>query len=930
MPSLAFCLLTGLGLCGQVISQSYSNSTVVDDGSVTVQWLGKKPAYNPGTTFGVPWPRGKYAASATTFSISSGDGNQIPSESWITGYWSDGSVKWTAHATTAGALADEYTVNAFSKDSRTSESVPSTNLTVADSSDAIEIDTGKISVMFPKAGSILVQEIKTPNGQVVGQHGRLILRSQSAVFDDEDGKGQPLIHYFNFESKIHNITVSNHNLARALVTVRGDHQQISVGNSSTSAPEHKNWLPFVIRFYLYAGSESIRIVHSLIFDGVPETDFVRGIGLRFDVPLGDEYYDRHIRIAGVDGGMLNEAVQGITGLRRDPGEAVRMAQYEGKKTPALDTWDSRVSSRLNRIPTWNDYSLTQMSSDGFILKKRTQAGQSWINIPGGTRAGGLAYLGGATKGGLAVGLRDFWKQYPSQLDISNAATDLGSITMWLYSPSAQPLDTRRFHNGLGEQDYADQLDALEITYEDWEGGYDTPYGVAKTSELFLFGFENTPGSDTLATLTEYINSPPVLVADRDHIARSEALGTYWQHPKNSSASAQIIEDHLNFLTDFYQGQVEQRRWYGFFDHGDVMHTYDVDRHEWRYDVGGYAWDNSELSPNLFFWNQFLRTGQADLYRFVEAHTRHTGETDVYHLGPWKGLGTRHGVLHWSDSSKQIRISQPQYRKAFYYLTGGDERVGDLLTEVLDAEKAFLVVDPRRKVRPSNITYVADPEALLIDVGLDWSGQAAAWLIEWERRGPRWQEAKSKLFETMKGIANLKNGFVTGEALYNLYNGTISPPSQDPNNEGVVSVSHLTAVFGLVEVIAELTTHLGDDFPADFEEAWLDYCYYFGATQAEQQARYGKAFGELNLYQGHSRLTAFAANKLGNATLAARAWNEFYNTDGFGPDAPWRNERIDGSKVLSPVDEAAWVSTNDVGQYGLAAIDNLALIGDALP
>jgi hypothetical protein len=445
------------------------------------------------------------------------------------------------------------------------------------------------------------------------------------VFDDEDKQGQPVTDFLNFESNIDNVTVSRGNTARALVTVRGDHRQVNAGNSS--APSHKDWLPFVVRFYPYADSESIRIVHSLIYDGAP--------------------------------------ARGITGLRRDPGQAVRTAQYQGKKTPALDTWDTRVSSRLKWIPTWNDYSLTQLSSDGFTLKKRTKAGQSWINIPGSTRAGGLAYLGGATKGGLALGLRNFWKQYPSQLDISNAATDVGSITVWLYSPAARPLDTRPFHDGLGEEKFADQLDALEITYEDWEGGYDSPHGIAKTSELFLFGFESTPESDTLAALTEYIDSPAVLVADRDHIAKSEALGTYWQSPKNSSASSQTIENNLNFLTKFYQGQVTQRKWYGFWDHGDVMHTYDADRHEWRHDVGGYAWDNSELSPNLFFWNQFLRTGQTDLYRFAEAHTRHTGETDVYHLGPWKGLGTRHGVLHWSDSSKQIRISQPQYRKVFY-------------------------------------------------------------------------------------------------------------------------------------------------------------------------------------------------------------------------------------------------------------------------
>ena len=36
------------------------------------------------------------------------------------------------------------------------------------------------------------------------------------------------------------------------------------------------------------------------------------------------------------------------------------------------------------------------------------------------------------------------------------------------------------------------------------------------------------------------------------------------------------------------------------------------------------------------------------------------------------------------------------------------------------------------------------------------------------------------------------------------------------------------------------------------------------------------------------------------------------------------------QTMRPVDEVATVSTNDAAQYGLAAIQNLALIGDRLP
>ncbi|KAI1372407.1 hypothetical protein F4677DRAFT_449525 [Hypoxylon crocopeplum] len=918
------------GLFKIASAQNYPNSSSSED-IVSVRWIGDTPALNTGTTFGLPWARGKYPANTTTFVARGGESDgQVPLQSWVTAYWPDDSIKWTAHAIgSSEAVYEEYRITASttgsSNTTRDSNPSSSTGLTVNESEDSIVVDTGKITATFPKSGNVLVSEIKASAGKVVGQNGRLILRSQSGVIDDEDSETQPSIDKFQFESNIEETTVEydEDSSVRALVTVRGKHQATS--------GSHDEWLPFVLRFYLYSDSDAIRIVHTLVFDGKADQDFVTGIGIRFEIPLtSEELYNRHIRLAGLDGGLLHEAVQGITGLRRDPGEEVRTAQFSGEETPDITTWDTRVSSRMQWIPAWNDYSLTQLSPDGFGLKKRTKAGQSWVKIPGGTRAGGLAYLGGATHGGLAIALRDFWKRYPTSLDISNAASDVGQITLWLYSPSGEPMDLRPFHDGLGEDTYDEQLDALEITYEDYEGGYDTPYGVARTNEIYIFPFDKTPSADTLAALTGHANEPPALAAEPEYIQQTKAVGSYWATiPDNSSEAARTIETHLDFLIKYYEGQITQRRWYGFWDHGDIMHTYDTDRHTWRYDIGGYAWDNSELSPNLFFWNYFLRTGRADVYRFAEAHARHTGEVDVYHIGPFKGFGTRHGVQHWGDSSKQIRVSTPIYRQVFYYLSGGDERVGELLHELMDAEQAFLTVDPRRKVRQDNGTYVIDPTALDLDLGLDWSGLASTWLLEWERRGPQWEEARSKLNTTMHSITNLTNGFVTGLGLYNLYTGVIAPPATDPENLGNVTVSHLSASFGLPEIISQLGDYLGDDMPAGFESAWLDYCYYYGAGSAAQAARYGVSFGSLSLKQGHSRLTAYAARKLGNSTLAARAWNEFLNTDGFAPSLPWSSEVLNGSQVLVPVDEAAWISTNDAALYGLAAIENLAQVGYAL-
>jgi hypothetical protein len=117
----------------------------------------------------------------------------------------------------------------------------------------------------------------------------------------------------------------------------------------------------------------------------------------------------------------------------------------------------------------------------------------------------------------------------------------------------------------------------------------------------------------------------------------------------------------------------------------------------------------------------------------------------------------------------------------------------------------------------------------------------------------------------------------------------------------------------------------------FKAAWLDYCRYFNATKTQQAARYGSNFGTLLLFQGHSRLDAYAAVQAGDDTLADRAWSKFYNSDGYIETATtWQTVDLTGPDVLVPGGEAAWVSSNSTAQYGLAAIQNLALVGDRMP
>lgn len=862
-----------------------------------VRWLdGVAPAVQPGATWGMPWPRGRHTKE-TLFTLRDSGGSAHPLQSWPLAYWPDGSLKWTAHALPAGAQP------ATGAQVEPGTPVAGTRLSVRETAESIEIDTGVIVARLARAGTVLVPSVQ--------REGREILRGGRLVALRQNGPEATGVTELQ-SGEIGNVTLEQNGPVRAVVRFEGRH---------ATANDGRRWLPFVVRLYFYAGGEAMRVVHTFVHDGDERQEFIRGLGLRFEVPLRGELHDRHVRFSGEGAGLFGEAVRTATGLRRDPGEAVRAAQFAGMATPPIASWDPRAGKRMHLVPAFGDWSLFQSSADGFEIHKRTADGCSWLTAARGQRAGGMGYIG-TPAGGAAFGIRNFWQSYPAELAIAGAAGEAAEVTAWLWSPRAGAMDLRGYRDGAEMDTYAEQLEGLEITYEDYEPGFDRPEGVARTSELFVWALAATPARSRLAELAEVVRTPPVLTTTPEYLHACGVFGGLWAPADRSTPARAALEERLDWAFAFYDGQREQRRWYGFWNYGDVMHTYDTDRHEWRYDVGGFAWDNSELSTDIWLWLHFLRTGRAEVFRFAEAMTRHTGEVDVHHIGRFAPLGSRHNVLHWGCSAKQLRISTATNRRYYYFLTG-DERVGELLREQVEAVRALATVQANRKVAPDRVT-AADPNAkeVYAGFGTDWGAVAGAWLTEWERTGDT--RVRERLLASMRTIGAQPRGFFTGGARLDLATGAFAPAENDR-----IMVSHLSAVFGLVEVCAELVQLL--DEPG-FRQAWLDYCTLYNAPAAEQEQRLGQKLRGTNLRQGHSRLTAFAARFQGDRALAQRAWREFYEGErgDTGLSRMPEVRRIDGPDVLRPVDEAAWVSTNGTAQWGLAAIQCLALVGDALP
>jgi len=846
-------------------------------------WLdGAPPKQFEGVTLGVPWPRGalKKNAALTT--------GAAASQAWPIAYWPDGSVKWTAHAVGAGVEAQSLPLTAGKAQSGAAP------ISVSDAGGAIVISTGDHKWRIAKSGQTLILDAQV-KGRAALTNAALTLKLQNRP-DIEEGD----LHETTLTGDITSATVEQSGPVRAVVRVEG-----------VFKGEGRELLPFTLRLYGYAGGRSLRAVFSFIYNAEADKDFIRGLGLTAQVPLTDELYNRHVRFSGENRGVWGEAVRPLTGLRRQVGREAADAQINGRFV-AYEQMAKQVQDGLKWIPPWGDFTLSQANADGYRIRKRTVPGHAWIDAAGDKRATGLAYIGGS-QGGAALGLANFWQTAPTQLDVRGAATDTATLTAWMWSPEAPAMDMRTYRPVWGMDTHEKEIEGLNITYEDYEKGYDTAYGTAHRSELMIYAFEATPARADFAEMAENLSKTPRLTVSPARIKAAGVFG-YWSLPDTSTPTRAAIENRLTYDLEYYLKQIEQHRWYGFWNYGDVMHTYDSDRHVWRYDIGGFAWDNSELSTDMALWMGYIRTGRADFFRMAEAMTCHTGEVDVYHYGELRGMGTRHGVQHFSDSSKQQRVSNAAYRRYYYYLTA-DERCGDLMRSLNDSDLALKVVDIVRKVRTETNPFVGG-DNVEMSFGTMWGSIISAWLTEWERSGDtQWRD---RIVRGMVSIAKLKYGWFAGSEAYDIKTQTFVGKGDK------LSFSHLNGVFGVFEMHAELLELV--DVP-EYRKTWTDYCQQYNAPIEETAAFLGleKIPTARNLEEGHSRFTAFAAVERNNKALAIRAWHELLGHINLSPEPAV----IEGPEVLHKTIEDPTISTNGVAQWILAAIADLALIGDYL-
>jgi hypothetical protein len=804
----------------------------------------------------------------TSFRLSA-PGKELPLQTWPLASWPDGSIKWSGFATVVPAgLAGPMSLS-------TGSPAISPALKVTNSGKSIVVDTGELQCAIPSADGSNLVESMTIEGRRIAGAAELVCILQSGP----DGSADEVRPREKFISLVKKVTVEQSGPVRAVVKFEGVHKGATSG---------REWLPFHVRLYFYAGETSVRMVHTIFFDGDQEKDFVHGLGVTFAVPLREEIQNRHVRFSGEGDGLWSEPIQPLIG-RSGPtrivtdasGNDAYPAQLAGLRVPNRAQMNRQGLNMVNNWAVWDDFKLVQLNPDGFTIQKRTNPQSTWLFSAAGKRASGLAFVGDVT-GGLGVSVKNFWQSYPAELQVQNASSPAAQLTAWVWSPEAAAMDLRH---------YDTKAHGLEASYEDVQPGDSTPFGIARTSELTLWPAGSVPAKAASAAMARTGTHAPMPVASPQYYHDVRAFGL-WSVRDTSTPFRATIESGLDATLNLYAGQVDQRNWYGFWNYGDVVHSFDRERHVWRYDLGGMAWDNSELGTDTWLWTSFLRTGRSDIFRMAEAMTRHTGEVDSYHFGPMAGLGTRHGVSHWGDGAKEARIGQAGFRRFYYYLTG-DERTGDVMREAMQAEKSIIAYDPMREAdppRPGDEKFVARVRS-----GPDWLAIAGNWMTEWERTGDtRWRD---KILAGMRSMEAMPHGFRTGR---NLLMGFDPATGVLTARDITLGKYNLSTIMGGAELMAELNMSIDDP---QWKKIWTAFCADSGEVIS---------LGKMQAY-------AYSVNR--DPTLAQSAVASLHGVRG-------RFGRADPPNALAPMEDGT--DTNGSSQNSLNAIAVLELCADALP
>ncbi len=820
--------------------------------------------------FGGYWPRG--TVYTDSFRMTDIKGDPVPLQSETAARWPDGSVKWSRHIVSADRLGQSGILTP-------GEVFQARGLQISESGDAWKIEGSGLRMTVPKRGKNIAAECSRMNTCVFDAVHPVLMISHTST-----GQECETVRTRSLPWEIRSRKLESSGPLEAVFCFDGVHLEDGCEK-----------MPFRIRMSIRENGD-VLFDHTFFFQGDPAADRLAGWGLRFSTGFTGEPYQRHIRFL-TDGAVYHDCPTQLFHWKKHLDPALLEAQMRGETVKASE----ELNAAARDLPRWDHFFLHQDSASHFSIRKKAWEQGCWLDGVHGLRSPGSVALSDPERT-LSFHLRECWEKHPAGLEVENLSGSGTKCTVWFYSPQSGAFDFSHY----------DKRTYPMGNYEGFDYMMPDPNGIAVTCRAAVFSDNVFIPDEEFKSQSETTRRPPVYLASPEYYHANKAFG-FWSLPKRETETAAWMEKQLEAAVSFYEAEVDARSWYGLFDYGDFMHTYEASRHMWRWDVGGYAWDNTELAPTYWLWLQFMRTGSERVFRLAEALSRHTADVDMYHFGPMKGLGSRHNVRHWGCPCKEPRISMAGHHRPLYYLTG-DRRVGDCMTDSLSAAESLLNTPWFRR----------KGEDIHLRSGPDWASLVSDWMTAYERTLK--SEWRQKIETGIADLAKAPLGLTSGPTF------GFDPQTGHLNYEGESKAGsmHLQACMGETEVWLETSDMLADETLADLVSR---NGLWFFLSPGERIKRSGGLLSERQFGSPvySAEMQAWAARKTGDAFMGQSIWRNLLSLlyapekpEGFLPVS--YATRNDGSSLY----EIPWISTNFTAQWCLKAIVTADLIPEYMP
>lgn len=359
------------------------------------------------TTWGCMWEKGSCPEGAG-YVCRNPEGTEVPMQSRITAYWQDGSVKWTAHTADAALLGDKPRVlPGAGMDSPE-------GIVVVEEENTYTFLAGRITVEIPREGNVLFDRVLYGKKICAGKAAPVLLLEEPAVV-----KGCPARLEKKYPGRIKGLEIEERGQLPCIVKFTGCHVN----------QQGEERLPFIIRMTIGYDCPELKLTHTFVYDGDEEKDYLKGLGITFDVPEKEEIYNRHIKLTG-DYGVFHESLVHFISWRPKVSKELYQEQMRGKGVMPEGENLTTVNKILKDTPFWSEYDICQDSVSHFSVRKKLQPDN-------------CCYI-----------------------------DSLHGCSIWFWSPSAPAMDFRHYANRGYNQ----------VCYEGYDYKGATPEGIACTTE----------------------------------------------------------------------------------------------------------------------------------------------------------------------------------------------------------------------------------------------------------------------------------------------------------------------------------------------------------------------------------------------------------------------------------------------------------------